>query len=370
VPEFIPGLELAGLYYRQAVRPILQAHYPHLAHSAGLIGPGSEVLGFDTEMSADHNWGPQVVLYLSEEDHARLAGDLRRTLGDRLPFSFRGYSTHFEELPDEPDTAILKAASSRPINHRVHVTTIQGFIRRYLGIDLDRELSVVDWLTIPEQKLRTLVAGAVYHDSLNVLEPMRRKLAYYPHDLWLYLLSAQWQRIGQEEPFVGRAAIVGDEVGSAIIAARLVRDLMRLCLMMQKQYAPYAKWLGSAFAQLVYASRLTPIFRQVLAATGWQEREKHLNAAYEIVAAMHNDLGLTEMVSNRVSQFHSRPFRVIQAEAIALLLWEAIQDEEVKALPFGVGMIDQYVDSTDILSHTGRCRRLSALYTGPETPAP
>jgi hypothetical protein len=369
VPEFISGLELSRFYYREAVRPILQADYPDLIHSAGLFGPGSEVLGFDTEMSVDHNWGPQVVLYLSEEDHARLAGDLHRTLGDKLPFTFRGYPTHFEELPDEPGTVLLKAASSRPINHRVHVTTLHRFIRRYLGIDLDRELSVVDWLTIPEQKLRTLVTGAVYHDGLNVLEPMRHKLAYYPHDLWLYLLSAQWQRIGQEEPFVGRAGIVGDEVGSDVIAARLVRDLMRLCLLMERQYAPYAKWFGSAFAQLPCAGRLTPVFRQVLAATGWQERGKHLNTACEILAAMHNDLGLTEPVPTQVSQFHSRPFRVIQAETIAMRLWEAIQDEQVRALPFGVGMIDQYVDSTDVLSHTDRCRRLSVLYAGLEAPA-
>jgi hypothetical protein len=369
MPEFIPGLELAGLYYCEAVRPILQADYPDLVHSAGLIGPGSEVLGFDTEMSADHNWGTQVVLYLSEGDPARLAGDLHRTLGNKLPFSFRGYPTHFEESPDEPATALLKAASSRPVNHRVHVTTLHGFIRRYLGIDLDRELSVVDWLTIPEQKLRTLVTGAVYHDGLNVLEPMRHKLAYYPHDLWLYLLSAQWQRIGQEEPFVGRAGIVGDEIGSAVIAARLVRDLMRLCLLMERQYAPYAKWFGSAFSQLPCAGRLIPVFRQVLAATGWQERGRHLNTACEILAAMHNDLGLTEPVPTQVSQFHSRPFMVIQAEAIALLLWEAIEDEQVRALPFGVGRIDQYVESTDVLSHTGRCRRLSVLYTGLEAPA-
>ena len=28
MPEFNPGLELAGLWYRRAVRPILQADYP------------------------------------------------------------------------------------------------------------------------------------------------------------------------------------------------------------------------------------------------------------------------------------------------------------------------------------------------------
>ena len=49
-------------------------------------------------------------------------------------------------------------------------------------------------------------------------------------------------------------------------------------------------------------------------------------------------------------------------ETIAIEIWEGIQDEEVKALPYGLGKIDQYVDSTDVLSNSGRCRRLSALY--------
>jgi hypothetical protein len=364
MPDLIPGLELARLYYREAVKPILQTHYPELVHSAGLVGPGSEVLGFDNEMSADHNWGTQVTLYLSEKDHARLAGDLRRTLARKLPFSFRGYSTHFEEVPGEPDTVVPAETSSRPINHRVHVTVLSDFVRRYLGIGLEQELSVRDWLTIPEQKLRSLVAGAVYHDGLNVLGPMRRKLAYYPHDLWLYLLSAQWQRIGQEEPFVGRTGSVGDEVGSAIIAARLVRDLMYLCMLMERQYVPYPKWFGSAFAQLDCAGRLTPILERVLASTKWPDRERHLCAAYEIVAAMHNDLGVTEPVSTEVSRFHDRPFMIIQGENIASALWDAIQDPEVQALPRGVGKIDQYVDSTDVLSHTDRCRKLGALYNG------
>jgi hypothetical protein len=362
MPAFMPGLELAGLYYEQAVRPILQADYPDLAHSAALLGPGSEVLGFDTEMSADHSWGPRVILYLADGDHARLAGELRETLGYKLPFTFRGYSTHFEEVPDEPGTALLKATRERPIHHRVQITTLPKFIRRTLGIGLEREMAILDWLTIPEQDLRSLVAGAVYHDGLNVLEPMRRKLAYYPHDLWLYLLSAQWQRIGQEEPFVGRAGIVGDQVGSAITAARLVRDLMRLCLLMEKQYAPYAKWFGSAFAQLDCAPRLAPVLERVLVATEWQDRERHLNVAYEIVAAMHNDLAITAPVATWVSRFHDRPFLVIKGETIAIEIWEAIQDEEVRALPYGVGKIDQYVDSTDVLSNSGRCHKLSALY--------
>jgi hypothetical protein len=360
--EFMPGLELAGLYYREAVRPILDAEYPTLAYSAGLIGPGSEVLGFDTEMSADHNWGPQVILYLSEEDHDRLAGELWDTLAYKLPFSFCGYPTHFEEMADEPGTVLPRLTERRPIAHRVQITTLHGFVRRHTGIDLERGPTVLDWLITPEQKLQTLIAGAVYHDGLNVLEPMRQRLAYYPGQVWLVLLSAQWQRIGQEEPFVGRTGLVGDEIGSAVIAARLVQDIMRLCFLMEKQYAPYSKWFGTAFAQLDCAGRLAPLLERVLTSQIWQEREQHLSAACEHVAAMHNDLGITEPVPIQVSQFHNRPFMVIQAEAIARAIWEAIEDDEVKALPYGVGKIDQYVNSTDILSHTDRCRKFGMLY--------
>jgi hypothetical protein len=361
--EFIPGLELARLYYTEAVLPILQTDYPDLAYSAGLLGAGSEVLGFDIEMSTDHSWGPQFALYLSDEDHAQLTDELQATLGYKLPFTFRGYPTHFETIPDDPGSVLPTLTERRPINHHVQITQLHDFVRGYIGVDLDQALTMLDWLTIPEQNLRTLTAGAVFHDGLHLLEPMRRKLAYYPHDVWLYLLSAQWQRIGQEEPFVGRTGFVGDDVGSAIIAARLVRDLMRLCLLMEKQYAPYSKWFGTAFTQLACAGRLTPLFEKVLRAASWQEREKYLVVAYEIVATMHNDLGITEPVPTRVSQFHNRPFLVIHGETIARAIWNAIEDEDVLALPYGVGKVDQYLDSTDVLSHIGRCRKLDVLYT-------
>jgi hypothetical protein len=105
-----------------------------------------------------------------------------------------------------------------------------------------------------------------------------------------------------------------------------------------------------------------PVLERVLASQDWQERQEHLNVAYEHVAAMQNDLGITEAVPTKVSQFYNRPFMVIQAETIAKAIWDAIEDDEVLAFPYGVGKIDQYVNSTDILSHTDRCRKFGILY--------
>ena len=64
------------------------------------------------------------------------------------------------------------------------------------------------------------------------------------------VLSCQWSRIAEEEAFPGRCAEAGDELGSAVVTARLARELMRLWLLMHRRYPPYSKWLGSAFAQV------------------------------------------------------------------------------------------------------------------------
>ena len=167
-------------------------------------------------------------------------------------------------------------------------------------------------MTFPSQKLRSTIAAEVYHDGIG-LQAARDRFNYYPHDVWLYLLASGWNRIGQEEHLMGRAGMVDDEIGSGIIGSRLVRDVMRLCFLMEKQYAPYAKWLGKAFTQLKCAADLSPILRRVQLAEAWQEREKHLTAAYEYVAEMHNRLGITETLPARVSSFFGRPFLVIQA---------------------------------------------------------
>ncbi|HZD11200.1 MAG TPA: DUF4037 domain-containing protein [Candidatus Binatia bacterium] len=209
-----------------------------------------------------------------------------------------------------------------------------------------------------------LTAGQIYHKGLGAVARLQEKLAYYPHDVWLYLQHAQWQRIGQEEPFVGRAGVVGDDLGSAVIAARLVRDLIRLGFLLERRYAPYAKYFGAAFARLACAPTLLPILQRVLRATSWQEREQHLSQAYTELARCFNALGITHPVATEVAPFHSRPFLVIHGETIGHPAWEAIEDPAVKQLPRGLGKVDQHVDSTDVLSYPARFRALAGLYGG------
>jgi hypothetical protein len=357
---FIHGLQLSEFYYQEAVKPILAEHFPLLVYSAARLGSGSEVLGYDTPQSRDHAWGPKLQLFVSESDHARHSDDLVRLLSATLPHEVRGYPTHF----DEPDLneASLAAIDSGPIRHGVTVHTRQAFFDAYLGFDPAGAIGVADWLACPGQLLRTITSGRVFHDGLGELKPIQAKLLYYPRDLWFYLLAAQWRRISQEEPFMARCGDVGDEVGSRLIAARLVREVMQLCFLMERQYAPYAKWFGTAFAELKSAPALSPIFQSVLDGSTWKEREAHLSRAYEIAATMHNALGVTPPLTTQVSQFHSRPYLVMQADRFVSALQEAITDEAVRRLPLHLGAVEQFSDSTDVLSYASRLRRLRALY--------
>ena len=313
MPDFIPGLKLSEGFYHQVVRPIIEREFHGLKYTAALIGSGSEILGFDTAMSSDHHWGPRATLFLSEDDFARYRDTLHDAFAQQLPYTYRGYSTNFAP-PNETShvTRLLQSIESGPVNHRIEIMTIRWFFRDYLDIDPFDEIEVTDWLTLPEQKLRTVTAGAVYHDDLG-LETIRAKLAYYPHDVWLYLLAAGWARIGQEEAFVGRTGYVGDDLGSQVIAARLARDMMRLCFLMEREYAPYSKWFGTAFSKLACAERLAPALRGALLRQNWRERELYLSQAYEMLAEMHNALGVTDLLPTKVSPFYGRLSRSFTA---------------------------------------------------------
>jgi hypothetical protein len=305
VAEFSPGTELAVRYYRQAIRPLLDEQVPGLRHSAALIGWGSEVLGFDTPRSTDHNWGPRCQVFVGPADLDRVAG-ISALLAARLPETFDGWPVRFTDVT-APDPAP---------RHWVEVAELGTWLTGRLGVDPRSGLALHDWLAMPTQVLAEITGGAVFWDGLaddpdaatGGLRAARDALGWYPDHIWRYVLACQWTRVSQEEAFPGRCAEVGDDLGSAIVAARLCRDLVRLTLLMHRRYPPYSKWLGSAFARLPGVARvLLPALTGAVTARSWPERERNLCASYEATAALHNDLSLTAPLDSSVRPYFDRP---------------------------------------------------------------
>lgn len=142
------------MFFDQLVKPILKKHYPYLKYSAGLLGPGSDVIGFDTPRSMDHDWGPRVAIFLPKKDER-----VSKKLNKELPVEFKGFSV---------------------IGVEVH--TISSFFEEYLHFDISKKVTAEDWLVFPEHKLLTITEGDIFHDDLG-LKKIVKRFEYYPKDI-------------------------------------------------------------------------------------------------------------------------------------------------------------------------------------------
>lgn len=356
---FVPGLELSRRFYFDAVQPILERQFPDLDYSAGLLGYGSDVLGYDTPMSRDHMWGPRMLLFLDEEALNENAASVDAALRAHLPSEFMGYPTNFGS-PGEDGSQVMHPAMTGEVQHLIAILSIPQFFQQEIGFDSTSEPTVLDWLTFPQQRLLQVTAGEVFHDDLG-LEKLREVFNFYPDSVWLYLLACQWARISQEEHFVGRTGSLGDDTGSRLITSRLVVDLMRLAFLMERRYAPYSKWFGTAFRALGMASFLEDVLSNALQAPIWETREAALAEAYEYLAERHNDLGITEPIETATKSFYDRPFRVLFARRFSLAIQQRISDPVLKDLPL-FGSVDQISSNTDFLENPEACRRMKDIY--------
>lgn len=336
-----PAAELSGAFYDQVVRPLLEGR----PHGAALLGWGSDVLGYDTERSSDHGWGPRVIVFLDDADGKE---ELKGLLTASLPDRFKGRPVRF-------------GWDAVEATHHVNVTTLPSWLVEHLGVDATAGMSVLDWLLTPQQRLLGVVSGEVYADDSGTLGELRHALSWYPDQVWRWLLACQWRRLAQEEAFVARTAEVGDETGSVVTAARLTRDMMRLALLLGRSYAPYQKWLGTAFTRREHPDGLPERLGEALHARDVTARESALAEAYSALARRHNSAALTDRIGPSTTTYHGRPARVLMADRFTEACLATVTDPMLLALPL-IGAVDQVADSTDVLSNPRTYRRLASVY--------
>jgi hypothetical protein len=354
------GIELSRRFYLEIVQPWLSSVAPDLQHSAALMGYGSELLGLDDELSKDHNWGPRVHLFVSRERFDEHAHRLVAEFSTAAPTHFLGEPIGWRSRPHPP------ASGREAIGAAVHgleIHTIEGRLEEALALKSVKNLGPLQWLGLSEQRLLAFTAGAVFHDDGERLGKVRAALAYFPEDVWLYRIACQWRRIAEEQAFVGRAGMVGDDLGSRVIASRLVRDVMRMAFLLERRYAPYSKWLGSAFAKLPLSESLSPLVERALLAEDWPERGDALAAAYLVLAKRQSADGIGDKCEPIVGPYHERPFTTINADDLVEATQAGIRDPAVKVLPV-VGSLDQVTDLTPVLEDPEAAHRMMRALLG------
>jgi hypothetical protein len=342
----LPGADLARRFFTDAVEPLLSRALPGLRYAAARLGSGSDVLGLDDAMSRDHDWGCRLTL-LVDEDARDQVPRISAILEEQLPERFGQFPVRF---PVTWDSAL---------SHKVEVATVGDFTTSRLGVDSSGGLSALDWLSVTGQSVLEVTAGPVFTDRTRTLAAVRTLLAWYPPDVERYVLAAGWQRLCQLLPMVGRTAEAGDDLGSRLLSARLAGDLLWLAFALSRRWAPYAKWRGTVFRSLPVAARLGPLLDAV-AAPRWRERENALTAACEVLLDVQRERGLPAPDAVVIG-FFDRPYRTLD-RAVPQELLGGITDPDVTRLPPMVGSIEQWVDSTEVLSSPARRAALQAAY--------
>jgi hypothetical protein len=341
--NFIPGLELNRRYYDEVLKGLLNEFDPQLQYTAALIGYGSDVLGYDTPTSMDHNWGPRGQIFLLNTDAGRIPA-LDAFLRRHLPPQYLGFPTHFTDKRTD-HTQNMTPHPGGEVNHLIELNVLPDYLRGLLGKD-PQEFTSLDWLRLPEQELLELTSGAVFHDDLGV-NLVREQFAYYPAEIRLLKLAAYWNHIANEEAFVGRCRERGDLLGAKLISTRLLNSLLKICFLLKGRYVPYSKWFTRAFSDLglkeVEAAALDLLQENKL-----ESIETKLAELYLQVLHLQNFTPGIPKIELEIIPYYNRPFRVIMAERIVTPLREAIVDEDLRGHDLSEVGLDNRVDGIDL----------------------
>ena len=172
--DHISGMELARAYFEAYGKKMLFDRFPEYLPriAAGLCGEGSECLGYDDVYSADHDFGPGFMLWVSDEVYDEIGEELQAAY-DSLPRQFMGY-----ERLETPQG-----------QGRCGVCTYRQYLTRILGIDHVPQTDQ-EWLYVDEEALLAAVSGEVFADPSGEFTAIRKALLkYYPESVWRLKLA-------------------------------------------------------------------------------------------------------------------------------------------------------------------------------------
>lgn len=280
------GLDLARQFFNEHGLPSLQSELGFDADviAAGLVGDGSECLGFDDQYSTDHDWGPGFCCWLRPEDFDRLDQRLKEVYG-RLPKRFLGYERKTSEWG----------------SGRVGIFEIGAFYRGFLGRQ-GVPVTLADWMRIPEANLAACTSGEVFMDSPGEFSRIRAQLlAYYPEDVRLAKIAARCMSSGQAGQYNFHRSIWRGEYFAAQYAeTKFCADIMSTVYLLNCVYAPFYKWMHHGMAGLPKLGNF--MARKVSDLTISREYEEKKLLIGEITDAVITEMQM-EGLSNSESKF-------------------------------------------------------------------
>lgn len=280
------GLELCKRFYYEHGEKMLKNEFSDILDkiAIGLIGGGSECLGYDDELSQDHDFEGGFCIFLPGEDivDRKTAFKLERAYS-KLPKEFMGF----------------KRAPLSPVGGNRHgVIRISDFLMDKTGT-ADGALSLREWLRVPEQALLEATNGQIFYDGLGELTRIREALSYLPEDIRLKKLAGHLLNMAQSGQYNYLRCVERVESGGAQLAIfELVKSALCVIFLLNKKYIPYYKWSFRALLELDVLSSLHDPLEYLISSANTPSLAKEKQEIIERVCSLIIDELRTQGLTN------------------------------------------------------------------------
>ena len=238
------GIELARAFYEAYGAPMLHRDFPQWEGllAVGLVGGGSECLGFDDQVSRDHDFGPDFCIFLPGEEilDRKTAFQLERAYA-ALPKEFMGFA--------RPRLAPVGGS-------RRGVLRLEAFLTEKTGAP-DGVLDLEQWLRLPEQYLAEVTGGALFRDDEGSFTRIRQRLSRQPEDVRRKKLAGHLLLMAQAGQYnYTRCLAHGEPAAAQLAVDEFVRHAIPVLFLLEGVYCPYYKWQFRALRQLPHLGDL------------------------------------------------------------------------------------------------------------------
>lgn len=288
------GIELSEKFYYEYGEKMIKENFSHIEKylAVGICGSGSECFGYDDEISQDHDFEPGFCIFIPGEEiiDSRTEFLLERAYA-KLPKEFLGF----------------KRSPLNPVGGNRHgVIRIDDFFKAKTGYS-NGELSIIEWLQIPEQFPLEATNGKIFCDHFGQLTQLREKLLYMPEDARLKKLAGNLVLMAQSGQYNYSRCVKRQETGAAQLAvAEFVSSVLKVIFLLNKKYMPYYKWSFRALRELDVLSELASDLEYLLSSgNGADEFAKKQSLIEKISVRVIEELtsqGLTKLKSDSVER--------------------------------------------------------------------
>lgn len=262
------GLELSRRYFESWGRPMaarLEQEFTALKGQfcAGLVGQGSECLGFDDEISRDHDFGPAFCLWLPRKLYEEYGEVCRRAYED-LPREFEGF-------PARRETDNAKG--------RVGVLSIEDFFFGLIG-RTTVPITNMDWMWIPESRLSQAASGAVFLDEPGIFSAFYETLqGFYPEDVRRKKIAARAAAMAQSGQYnYSRLSQRGEWTAAFLSLEEFIKTTCSMVHLLNRRYTPYYKWMHKSLKELPVLSQVYELLDQLTmpfdSRSAWQNAQE------------------------------------------------------------------------------------------------